>query len=224
MSLTLLIAGAGVAVVSYMAVRDHRAAIRARHSLLDDCKGAFDHAELSRGADGFPQISGPHRGRWVQAQLLLDTLTMRRLPQLWLSTTLLERNPGLPGMAILVRHNGSEFYSLTSHFDHRIDTPLGLPQEVVIRGEPGAATLLAKLTPMVSDILGDARVKEIAITDRGLRIVRQACEGKRGDHLLLRQSVFENAQVPRADLTRILDQLSSMSAIVNAHQRTQAAA
>lgn len=223
MSLTLLIAATGAATVSYMAVRDHRAANKARRCLLDDCAAVFDRAEVSHGEDGFPHLSGSHRGRWVQIQLFLDTLTIRRLPQLWLSTTLLERNPGLPGMAILVRHNGSEFYSLTSHFDERMEPPAGFPQEVLIRGEPGADALLAELAPMLSEILKDPRVKEIDITERGLRITWQACEGKRGEHLLLRQSVFVNAQVQRADVARILEQLSAMSVIVNAHQRAQAA-
>ena len=58
---------------------------------------------------------------------------------------------------------------------------------------------------------------------RGLRIIRQAGEGKRGDHLLLRQSVFENAAVPRQDLATVLDQLQAIRAITGAYGRARAA-
>jgi hypothetical protein len=75
----------------------------------------------------------------------------------------------------------------------------------------------------MSAILADMRVKEIAITDRGLRIVRQAGEGKRGEHLLLRQSVFENANVGRRDLASVLDQLQAIRAITDAYWRARAA-
>jgi len=223
MSLTLLIATAGVAVVTAIAMRDHHAAVNARRSLLDDCSDALDRSLLTNGADGFPQLSGSHRGRGVHIELLLDTMTIRRLPQLWLSTTLLDRSPGMPGLAILVRPSGTEFYSLTSHFPCRFDAPPGFPEEVLIRGDEGAGRLLGELAATLADILKDQRVKEIAITERGLRIVRQSAEGKRGEHLLLRQSVFEDARVKRTDVTRLLEQLHAMRAIVSAHLQVHAA-
>jgi hypothetical protein len=223
MSLTLIIAAAGAAAVSYLAVRDHRAAVGARRGLLDDCTSALDRSVLTHASDGIPQLTGSHRGRGIQIQLLPDTMTMRRLPQLWLSTTLLDRNPGLPGFAILVRHCGTEFYSLTPHFPRRLDAPRGLPYEVLIRGDAGAERLLAELAPVLAGILEDKRVKEIAVTERGLRIVRQAGEGKRGEYLLLRQSVFENAAVPRGDLADVLDQLHALRGVVEQHRRAHAA-
>jgi hypothetical protein len=223
MSLTLLIAATGAATVSYLAVRDHRAATAARRGLLDDCSGVLDRSKLTHLESGFPQLSGSHRGRGVHVDLVLDTMTIRRLPQLWLSTTLLDRNPGLPGFSVLVRHIGNEFYALTSRFEYRLDPPLGFPFEVLVRGDAGAALLLARLAAPIAEILKDPRVKEVAITERGLRIVRQACEGKRGDHLLLRQSVFENAHVPREDLALILDQIHGMRSIVGAYREARAA-
>jgi hypothetical protein len=223
MSLTLIIAAAGVATVSYLAVREHRRAIAARRGVLDDCTAVLDRSKLSHRESGFPQLVGSHRGRGVQVDLILDTLTIRRLPQLWMSTTLLDRNPGIPGFSVLVRHCGNEFYALTSRFEHRLTTPLGFPHEVVIRGDAGAEPLLARLAPTIGDILRDQRVKEVAVTERGLRIVRQAAEGKRGDHLLLRQSVFENARVPREDLAATLDQLQAMRSAIGAHIQAHAA-
>jgi hypothetical protein len=223
MSLPLLLALASVAAIIFVGVREHRKAVAARRGLLDDAATALDRPQLTHGPDGFPRLFGRHQGREVRVDLLLDTLTIRRLPQLWLRATLLDHNAGLPGLAILVRPAGAEFYSLTAHFDHRLETPAGFPAEVLIRGDVGAARLLADLGPTLSTVLADARVKEIAITARGLRIVRQAGEGKRGEHLLLRQSVFDNASVPRRELADALDQLQAIRAIAVAHGRARAA-
>lgn len=223
MSLTLLIATAGVATTTYLAIRDHRAAIQSRRGLLNDCANALDRSTLVFGEDGFPKLSGSHKGRGARIELVLDTMTIRRLPQLWLSTTLLERRPGLPGFDVLVRHAGNEFYSLTSHFERQFDAPRGLPHEVLIRGDVNAGPLIAYLAPLLSKVLEDPRIKEVAVTERGLRIVRQAAEGKRGEHLLLRQSVFPGAKVTRSDLAALLEQLHAMSALIDEHRQAYAA-
>ena len=223
MSISLLFAAGSIAAVTYVGMRDHRAAKLARRSLLDRCAGALDGTVLAHGADEFPRLTGRHFGREVRVDLLCDTMTIRRLPQLWLSTTLLDQNRDLPSLAILVRPAGTEFYSLTSRFEQRLETPAGFPAEVLIRGGDGAERLLAELAETLSPILADPRVKEIAITNRGLRIVRQAGEGKRGDHLLLRQSVFENACVPRADLAHVLDHMQSIRAVTGARAEARAA-
>ncbi len=223
MSISLLLAAGSIAAVTYVGMRDHRAAKAARRGVLDGCAGALDRAQLSHAADGFPRLAGHHHGREVRVDLLCDTMTIRRLPQLWMSTTLLDANAGLPGFAILVRPAGTEFYSLTSRFAHRLETPVGFPDEVLIRGDAGAEPLLDELRATLAGILADPRVKEIAVTPRGLRIIRQAGEGKRGDHLLLRQSVFENAAVPRRDLAAVLDQLQAIRAITGAYGRARAA-
>lgn len=223
MSLSLILAVGSIAAITYVGVRDHRAAKAARRGLLDNCVNALDRAELSHAPDCFPRLSGYHQGREVRVDLVPDTMTIRRLPQLWLLTTLLDRNAGLPGIAVLVRPAGTEFYSLTSRFEQRLETPAGFPAEVLIRGGHGAERLLAELAETMSTVLADPRVKEIAVTDRGLRIVRQAGEGKRGEHLLLRQSVFEDANVARRDLATVLDQLNAIRAVTHAHRRARAA-
>ncbi len=223
MSFTLLLAAGSVAALTYVGVRDSRAAKAARRTVLDDCRGALDHATLTHAQDHFPRIVGHHHGREVRVDLLCDTMTIRRLPQLWMSTTLLDRNDDLPSLAILVRPAGTEFYSLTSRFGHRLETPAGFPDEVLIRGDAEADRLLAELAPTLAKALSDPRNKEIAVTPRGLRIIRQAGEGKRGDHLLLRQSVFENARVRRQDLAAILDHLQAIRSVASAYGRARAA-
>lgn len=223
MSLIMLLAAGSIAAVLAIGVRDHRTAKAARRGLLDGCINAVERPHLTHGGDGFPHLSGRLLGREVRVDLIPDTMTIRRLPQLWLSTTILDHNAALPRLSVLVRPAGTEFYSLNARFEHRLDAPHGVPAEVLIRGDAGAERLLAALAETLIDVLADARIKEIVITERGLRIVRQAGEGKRGEHLLLRQSVFEDAAVARHDLATVLDQLQTIRAIASAYGRARAA-
>ena len=178
-------------------------------------------AELAHGADGFPRLSGRHQGREVRVDLSADTMTIRRLPQLWLSTTLLDRIAGLPGFAVLVRPAGTEFYSLTSRFEQRLETPAGFPAEVLIRGDDGAEraarTICADAMAPSSPIRASRRSPS---PPRGLRIIRQAGEGKRGEHLLLRQCGVRGRRAcrPTRPRRRVLDQPARPSrAVTGAH-------
>jgi hypothetical protein len=76
---------------------------------------------------------------------------------------------------------------------------------------------------MLAHILSDPRVKEVAISERGLRIVRQTSQGKRGEYLLLRQSVFENATVPGDQFAAGLEDLQTLRQIASTYRRSQAA-
>lgn len=223
MSFTALLAAGAASAIAYVGYREHRHAQRARRGLLDECASALERPRLTHGADQFPHLEGFAQGRRVRVDLAPDTLTIRRLPQLWLNATLLDDNPRLPGLAVLVRPAGTEFYSLTSRFPERFETPAGFPAEVLIRGEHGADHLLHELREPMAAILADGRVKEIAVTSRGVRIIRQAAEGKRGEHLLLRQSVFEDAAVPHRDLKTIIAQLQALRAVTTAYGRARAA-
>ena len=225
MSVSLLLAAGSIAAVTYVAMRDHRAAKAARRGLLDGCAPALDGAQLLHAADGFPRLAGRHHGRDVRVDLICDTMTIRRLPQLWMSTTLIDANAGLPGFAILVRPSGTEFYQLTSRFAHVSRRRRGFPDEVIVRGDAErrapCSMSCARRSPR---ILADPRVKEVAVTPRGLRIIRQAGEGKRGEHLLLRQSVFDERRGAAAGSRRPwLDQLQAIRAITGANGRARAA-
>ena len=221
-SLALVAGLAGV--VAAVGWRDHRRLRASRRGLLDACVGALDEVRLSHGGDDFPRISGRHRGRKVAVELIPDTMTMRRLPQLWLQVTLIGRVPVRSGVAALVRPAGYEFYSLTSTFHHVLDPPPGFPFEVIVRGEDaGAEAVLGAAAHTMAAILSDRQVKEVAITRNGLRVIRQAAEGRRGEHLLLRQAVFDDAEVAGRDLLELLaelDRLLSALAVAGTERAT----
>lgn len=214
-STSIIIAAVGLVVVTWLAMRDHAALRASRRGLMDPCAAVLDDAVIEHGADDFPNIEGMHNGRRVRADLIPDTMTIRRLPQLWLSLTHFAPRPGLAEFAVLIRPAGTEFYSLTSNFHQRLETPPGLPDEVLIRGSDVAAQhVLDRTAPVLARILADPKVKEVGVTAKGLRLVWQAGEGRRGEHLLLRQSQFDVPSVASADIVRLLGQLDDLSRVV----------
>jgi hypothetical protein len=187
-------ATAGLCGLAALAMRDHRAALRDRAGLLAPIAGMFDQAEQRIGPDGYPSVTGRlHDRRQITVELLADTLVTRRLPQLWLTVTLREPvERARPSIGALARPTGAEFYAVTPDLPERLEHTPGFDGSVMVRGS-------ADLTPEQRErasgalhcILADKRVKEAVVTPRGARIVRQACEGDRGAHLILRQVRFD---------------------------------
>lgn len=212
------------AIVVAMAIREHRNLRAGRRSLLDDCRGILQAGTLQHGSDDFPRLDGRWRGSKVNVELIPDTMTIRRLPQLWLSVTWLAPMPCQGAFAALVRHSGYEFYGLTSRFEHRLEPPQGLPSEIIIRGKDAMSQeLLDAMQEPLAAIFADPKVKEVDVTPKGVRIIRQTVEGRRGEHLLLRQAMFDGAHVTASDLKQTLAQLEDLRATISENEGARAA-
>jgi len=223
--LTMILVGAGlVSTVGVLAGREHRSVRSSRQALLDRCANVINGVEIHHGHDGFPTLVGSHRGRRVHLELIPDTMVIRRLPQLWASLTYLATLTDVPSLAVLVRPAGNEFYSLTGSLPQVLDPPPDFPSEVLVRGSDAQAVqLLKQLRLQLATILADPRVKEIAITCKGLRIISQAGEGRRGEHLLLRQAVFDDAGVRPSEFSKRLEELDTLHKAIEADEWKQAA-
>lgn len=200
----LICAMAGLAV---MARRDHRAVLAGRAGLLDPLVALFPGASVSLAADGFPVLTSRLADRrLIRIELIPDTLVMRRLPQLWLIVTLSERvERPRASIGALSRPTGAEFYSRVHEFPERIESPAGLDPGILLRGEGRIAPAnMRRFGPVLAEIFADPQVKEVAATPRGVRLVRQVCEGARGSHLLLRQSRFALRHVAPETVTRAI--------------------
>lgn len=207
--------GLGLAAITMIAMRDHAKQRASRSDILGQCAELLEQSVVSHGTDGFPILEGRHAGRYVRAELIADTMTIRRLPQLWLSLTRIESRPANCEFAALVRPSGTEFYSLTAGYEYMLEPPAGVPAEILIRGsKPAAQAHLNRIGSLVAKITSEPKVKEIGVTKKGLRLVWQASEGRRGEHLILRQSVFDEAQVTRSNFARLLGYLDDLSSAI----------
>jgi hypothetical protein len=200
--LVFLIVVIAVPVLVWIAKRDARAAAAARHGLLDGGLKALDTSRLSIEPSGFPKIEGTSKGRAFRVALIPDTLTFRRLPQLWLDVTLRRDLPTVrDSIAILIRPSGADYFSLTDRLPDNLMPPADFPDSCLIKGQgPGARALLNRIAPCAARLLQDIKIKEIVVSPRGIRVVRQFAQGHRGSHLILRQSVFEGAHLQAGEL------------------------
>lgn len=215
--LTTLAICTATGAFAWVGVRQHRRQKIKRRMLLDGCLPLFDTHDLTQGGDGFPRLKGTCAGRTIDVRLISDGMTIRRLPQLWLQVTELARLDSVSGFSVLVRPSGYEFFSLTSRFHHVIKVPPQFPREVIIRGEDAVSVAsFNALEKPIGDILDDPRVKEIAVTPRGLRIIRQTDEGRRGEYLLLRQATFDGTAVSAEVLADACRELETLRAAIDA--------
>ena len=211
--------------MAILADRDRRAANAARRSILDSVAGQLDGATLTLDLSGFPKLNGTLHGDAVRVALIPDTMTIRRLPQLWLEVTLLCDLP-LAGssFAALVRPSGNDYYSLTERFTSQLLPPRSFPAECLVKGESASSqTTLDCVAECASRLFSDPKVKEFAATQNGLRIIRQLAEGKRGEHLLLRQSVFVDARAEPRDLDHMTTALQDLKTLLASPAKASAA-
>ncbi len=205
----------GVAATAAMARRERRATLAHRTTIFDGCLAAFEETRKTIGRDGFPKIEGRIDGRSVTLKAIPDSLTTKRLPQLWVCVTLKAQLPIESDVAVLVRPTGAEFFALTHRLRARPSVPPSWPGEAMLRGSRlGAQGLVEVIEAPVAALLADPKVKEVAVTRRGLRIVYQMDQGKRGEYLLLRQCVFADSELPPATLASLLEHLMAIEEVL----------
>ena len=127
-----------------------------RSRLLADCLPLFDTAAVTPGGDGFPRLAGTIAGRRVEIEFVPDSMTIRRLPQLWMALTLIDPQPVRAALGVLARPSGAEFYALTPRLGERLDVPPPFAPEVLLRASgPEAAAFLPLVAEPMARLLAD---------------------------------------------------------------------
>ena len=189
--------------IGALARREHRAVLSQRRRLLDETAKLFGDARVVVKADQFPMlVARLDRHREVNIELIADTMVFRRLPQLWLIVTL--RNTDAlqrPVIGALARPTGAEYYSLVHDLPEWMMPPQ-MDTSLLMRGD-GRATLaqVERVSALFTRLFADPTLKEAVVSPRGTRLIRQAAQGERSMHLLLRQTRFLLASIS-PDLVR----------------------
>jgi hypothetical protein len=187
----LAIAGLGIGALTTLAQRERHRTLERRRAIFRPCAGLFDPADERIEPDGFPRLSGSLRGRSCTLSLFPDTLTVKRLPQLWLRVSM-SSGVAFRRLAIIARPRGDEFHFAAAGFRCRLDVPSWLPADSSIHcADSDGEAMLHRLHTPLSQAFRDPRVKEVALGLRSFRLTYQLAEGLRGAHLLLRQANFE---------------------------------
>lgn len=207
--LSAILLACGILVWFYR--RDRARFESERAMLFDDLRGLLTESEFSRAAMDYPKLRGAYRGHTVAIDVVLDNLAVRKVPSLWLRVTVLADIPFAGSCDILARAHNVEFYAPSNSFDHVLPLPPGWPSHLTIKSDDPAAIPPQSLLGEHIAVFSDERVKELLVTPRGVRLVRQAAQASRAEYLVLRQSLFGPIVVPRGQVIELLDRALALA-------------
>jgi hypothetical protein len=173
---------------------------------------------LTRAPNEYPKLRGRYRGYEVAIDAVVDHIAVRKLPSLWLRVTVLAEIPFRGTCDVLARAHNVEFYSPAGDLDHVLALPAGWPDHLTVKSDDPAAMPPQPLLAPHIRIFEDPRVKELLVTPRGVRLVRQAAQGSRAEYMVLRQALFGPVVLPREQLVTLLDAAVALAEDLRAPQ------
>jgi hypothetical protein len=194
---------AGLAGLGWMH-RRQRAALKAtRRQLFDHVLPLLETYRVTQDAIAHPVLEGRYRGHRIRLEPVVDQMTFRKLPSLWLLVTMYGPVPYRGSLDLLMRARNTEFWSPAASFDHAMTLPAGWPPEASLRSDEPDAMPPQHLLDRHVRLFGDPAMKELLVTPRGVRLVYLLEQAERGTYLVLRQARFAETALP-ADLARAL--------------------
>ncbi len=185
----------------------------ARAGYFDALGLLFDRVERQIQPSGFARMTGHLGAHAFDLQAVPDTLTFRKLPALWVMVTLPEPLPVLATLDVMARPTGGEPFSHFAQLAQGVDCPAFLPEGTALRSDD-AARAPVHLLAMCAAVFGDARVKELVISPKGLRLVILAEEADRGRYLLFRDAEMGAEALPAARIAPVLETLLALRALI----------
>jgi len=196
---------AGIALLTAMYRRSRAAVQRRRGILFEPAYELFQSYRVTQEGIGYPVLEGRYRGHAFHLDGVVDTLTFRKLPVLWLRVSLLDALPGAAALDILVRSQNTEFYSPGDSLPHALPPRPGWPADALVRtDDPGRLPDLAVVDRHMK-LFDRPLAKELLITAKGIRIVYLLDQARRAEYLVLRQAEFDHGLVDKELLRDLMD-------------------
>ena len=160
----------------------------------------------------YPYVTGRYRGREVRIEPHTDSISVRKLPSLWLQVTVRDELPVPATLDVMMRPRNVEYWSPFDQLAHELERPANWPPDANLRTDKaeGAADLRRLIEPHLG-FLRDPMGKEILITPRGVRVTLLAAEGERGAYLLQRQARFSGAPLDPTLVRSLLDRCITLA-------------
>ena len=198
------------------ATRPGAARAASRAGYLDPCLPLFARPLKRVAETGFARVSGQYRGQMFDVQVVPDSLSLRKLPCLWLLVTLVERLPVAGTFDVMLRATGAETFSKFGNLPDQIAVPVGFPEGCTIRTDAEGAVPSAAVIGRYMSELDAARLKEVVVAEAGVRVVWLAEEADRGRYLLFRDAEMGGIALQPAVLRPLMDGLCGLWADVMA--------
>ncbi len=210
----LLLLGVAVLVLARQHHRARRADVQERAHVFDDLAPRFTDARLTGdGSHGYPVLTGRLAGRPVTARVVVDAVTLRKLPALWVEVVVHRSLAAAGTLNVLRRPTGTEFFSPDAGLPYELAPPPGVLRPVrVACAAPDRAPSTAVLAPATA-LLGDPATKEVGVGRGGLRVVLLVAEGDQTSYRTARRAVFGRVRVDPDAVTRavaVLDEVGDL--------------
>jgi hypothetical protein len=137
-------------------------------------------------------------------QIVPDTLSVRKLPALWVLVSLPQDLPVHRTVDLMLRATGLETFSNFSRLPVHLPLPDGLPADASLRSDAAGPVPHADALARTAAAIDPKRLKEILITPKGVRIVFLAEEAPRTRYLLYRDAEMGRTPLPPALLAPAL--------------------
>ncbi len=184
--------------------RDYNKTKHDRAHLFDDCMSLLKNSSLSQQGLGFPRLKGQYNGFEVAIVLQADTLSMRKIPALWLMLTVIGKTPTQGSLDMIVRPQNTEFYSPSWDWDGTLTSPPDWPQHALIKYKHSVASI-AVLNNFVPNLFGNEKIKELLVMPALLGITYLLRQAERGEYLLMRNAKFDGTLINSMEVKRILE-------------------
>ncbi len=210
MNIVVLVLIALMVAVSYRKYRqDARYKIQARSHVFEDCLPLLEQAQVSWDKANLPLLKGSYAGYQVALSIVEDTLGWRKIPPLWLLIKVIANKPSHGTLDLIARPSNNEFYSPSWEWDGNLTIPSNWPQHAIIKyeQEPVDITLLE---PYVPQLFADEKMKELLITPTMVRLTYMVNQAERGEYLIMRNAVYEDAPISKSKVEALLKQAIAM--------------
>ena len=204
--LSLLLFATGLVTLGLIH-RRHVAGVRAeRARLFENCPALVEDMKvIERGLD-FPVLQGSWRNRHIRIEPVVDTLSLRTLPVLWLVVTIAGHND-VPGrFSALARECGTEFYARHREFGDPVDGADGWARDLSLRSSGwGPAGPGRQALQRIVDAMSGGNVKQVVVAPGSARVVWRTATSQPSTYRVTRRVDLHGTRVDAAALQDVLD-------------------
>ncbi|MBL8710780.1 MAG: hypothetical protein JNL25_16425 [Rhodospirillaceae bacterium] len=212
-SFLMLFVLAGLVLVVLIALyrRERQQRRRQRSQVFAPAYDLFDSYRVEQSGVEFPVLSGRYRGHAFLIDTVIDTMTFRKLPVLWLRVSLLTPIEGIATTDIMVRVQNTEFYGPGNDLPFQLSVPSDWPPGSVVKTADPAQAPAIDLLRRHLDFFAADQAKEILVTPKGVRLVGLLDQGRRPEYLVMRAADFRESQVSAILLRDIMDRCIALA-------------
>jgi hypothetical protein len=197
--------------------RDAKRKILSRSTVFDDCIDLLQQVMISTDKANLPVLHGNYLGYKISLNIVEDTVGWRKLPPLWLLVKVVANKPGQGSLDLIVRPANNEFYSPSWQWDGNLTIPKNWPQHSIIKylHIPIDVRLLEHLVPT---LFSDLKMKELLIMPEFVRLTYMAKQADRGEYLILRNAVYNDAPIARDIVESLIKQAIAICQALESEQ------